>query len=86
MQRKEQQVTDRTLVSKLLDLSSELLMKGDNDNAFTCTQAAARILAIPHIADIVQHPTARRQSDVETIREFWNGVIDSYKPPTEGEI
>jgi len=47
---------DRDLVSKLLDLSSELLIKGDASNAFTVTQAVARILAIPQVANRIQHP------------------------------
>lgn len=55
----EKQLKDRDLVSKLLDLSTELLIKGDSDHAFTCTQAAARLLSIPIVSGNIHHPSAK---------------------------
>lgn len=68
----DKQLTDRDLVSKLLDLSSELLIKGDSDNAWTCTQAAARILAIPQTATRIQHPNPK--FDIDKTVEWIFGV------------
>lgn len=52
----QDQLTDRALISGLLDLGNELLIKGDAPNAWICTQAVARLLAIPQVATAVQHP------------------------------
>ena len=59
MPEQDKQLKDRDLVSKLLDLSTELLIKGDADHAFTCTQAAARILAIPLVSGNIHHPSGK---------------------------
>lgn len=73
------QLADRDIVSKLLDLSSELLIKGDADNAWTCTQAAARILAIPQTATRVQHPNPK--FDIDRTVEMIFGIT----PPERDE-
>ena len=70
------QLADRSLVSRLLDLSTELLMKGDAENAFTCTQAAARILAIPTSADRLTHPSAKMPADVNPIAAVVDAIIN----------
>jgi hypothetical protein len=61
-------------VSRLLDLSNELLIKGDPEAAFTCTQAAARILAIPHTATQVQHPSFE-----SSFKAVVDDILNSYK-------
>ena len=71
----DRQLRDRDLVSKLLDLSSELLIKGDTENAFTCTQAAARLLAIPQVANSVQHPSGKVPEGVNPIAAVVNAIL-----------
>lgn len=68
---------ERSLVLKLLDLSNELLIKGDYGNALTCTRAAAWIMSVPATADRMQHPSKGMPYD-------WNKVIeDTFKPSKE---
>lgn len=74
MQENQQPLADRDLVSKLLDLSSELLIKGDPHNAWTCTQAAARLLDIPQAATRVQHP-----STVDPISAVVDQILDYHR-------
>lgn len=79
MPEQDRQLTDRGLVSRLLDLSSELLIKGDAEHAFTCTQAAARILAIPHAAHTVQHPSGKVPNDIDPIKAVVDAILNSSK-------
>lgn len=48
---------DKDLVVQLLELAEELTLRGKRGDAATCAEAAARILAIPRLADRVQHPS-----------------------------
>lgn len=66
------QVKDRDLISQLLDLSSELIIKGDAEAAMTCTQAAARILAIPRVAEQVR--------GTKGVTVDWNALLESMAP------
>lgn len=75
----ERPLKDRDLVSRLLDLSTELLIKGDAENAFTCTQAAARLLAIPQVATAVQHPSGKVPPGVDPIKAVVDEILDYYK-------
>lgn len=79
MPEQDRQLTDRDLVSRLLDLSSELFIKGDTESAFTVTQAAARILAIPHVAHNVQHPSGKVPADVNPIQAVVDAILNSSK-------
>lgn len=63
MEKDRKQLTDGRLVAGLLDLGAELLIKGDPENSWLCTSAAARILAIPAIAQAVQHPNPKFDLD-----------------------
>ena len=76
MPEQQTQLVDRSLVSRLLDLSTELLMKGDTENAFTCTQAAARILAIPSSAERMTHPSAKVPEGVNPIAAVVDSIIN----------
>lgn len=72
----DRDLRDRDLVTRLLDLSSELLIKGDAENAFTCTQAAARILAIPTTATSIQHPSGKIPADVNPLAAAIDAIIN----------
>lgn len=72
----DRQLRDRDLVSRLLDLSSELLIKGDSENAFVCTQAAARLLAIPQVATAVQHPSGKVPTGVDPIKAVVDEILN----------
>lgn len=63
MAERNKPLTDGRLIAGLLDLASELLIKGDPDNSWVCTSAAARIMAIPAIAQAVQHPNPKFDID-----------------------
>lgn len=76
MPEQQTQLADRSLVSRLLDLSTELLMKGDAENAFTCTQAAARILAIPASAERMTHASAKVPEGVNPIAAVVDSIIN----------
>ena len=79
MQHQDKPLKDRDLVSRLLDLSNELLIKGDPANAFTCTQAAARLLALPHIRDAVNHPSGQTSSTTDPIKAVVDEILNSYR-------
>lgn len=63
MAERNKPLTDGRLIAGLLDLASELLIKGDPENSWVCTSAAARIMAIPAIAQAVQHPNPKFDID-----------------------
>lgn len=77
----EKPLTDGRLIAGLLDLSAELLIKGDPDNSWLCTSAAARIMAIPSIAQAIgnQHPNPK--FDIDKTVELIFGVT----PPAREE-
>lgn len=79
MPNQDRPLRERDLVSRLLDLSNELLIKGDPANAFTCTQAAARLLALPHIRESVQHPSGQTSDAVDPIKAVVDEILNSYK-------
>ena len=63
MAERNKPLTDGRLIAGLLDLAAELMIKGDPDNSWVCTSAAARIMAIPAIAQAVQHPNPKFDLD-----------------------
>lgn len=80
MQHQDRPLKDRDLVSRLLDLSNELLIKGDPVNAFTCTQAAARLLALPHLRTAVNHPSGQTSGDApDWVDQIITSYLDSYR-------
>lgn len=68
---------DKQLITQLLDLSSELTIKGDETNALVCTMAAARLLAIPHIATQIQHPSKGVSYELDQV------IREMFTPPTQ---
>lgn len=68
---------DKQLVTQLLDLSSELTIKGDETNALVCTMAAARLLAIPHVANQIQHPAKGVAYELDQV------IREMFTPPTQ---
>lgn len=71
-------IKDRDLVSQLLDLSTELLIKGDAEAAMTCTMAAARIMAIPNVTEEIRNPGKGVSID-------WNQLLRDMAHPSHQE-
>lgn len=55
----EEALSNGKLAQQLYDFAMELMIKNDTDNAWLVTAAAARIMAIPHIATAIQHPNPK---------------------------
>jgi hypothetical protein len=52
-------MTHQTLSKKLLDLASELIIKGDPDNALIVTLAASQLMSLPAQAERLRHPSGK---------------------------
>jgi hypothetical protein len=52
-------MNQQTLSKKLLDLASELIIKGDPDNALLVTLAASQLMAVPASAERLRHPSGK---------------------------
>lgn len=60
------------IIERLLDLSNELLIKGDPDNAAVCTFAASQLMSLPTQVEIMRHPSAKV---ADTTTDDINNVI-----------
>ena len=52
-------MTNQTISKKLLDLASELIIKGDPDNALLVTLAASLLMGLPAQAERLRHPSGK---------------------------
>jgi hypothetical protein len=52
-------MNNQTLSKKLLDLASELIIKGDPDNALLVTLAASLLMGLPAQAERLRHPSGK---------------------------
>jgi hypothetical protein len=52
-------MNNQTLSKKLLDLASELIIKGDSDNALLVTLAASLLMGLPAQAERLRHPSGK---------------------------
>jgi hypothetical protein len=52
-------MNSQTLSRKLLDLASELIIKGDPDNALLVTLAASQLMSVPAQAERLRHPSGK---------------------------
>lgn len=68
-------MTDHETAESLLRLGEELLIKGDPENAFLCTTAAARLMLIPSAAETLRHPS--RGADAIT-REMDGALVSLF--------
>jgi hypothetical protein len=70
-------MNNHTLSKKLLDLASELIIKGDPDNALLLTLAASQLMAVPAQAQTLRHPSGTVPdsitSDIENVIEMMYG-------------
>ena len=70
-------MTDQQLIEGLLSLGSELTIKGDPENAFVCTVAAARIMILPGQIEALRHPSGKvpdaTTDDIERVIRYMYG-------------
>lgn len=66
-------MNQQTLSKKLLDLASELIIKGDPDNALLVTLAASQLMAVPGQAEVLRHPSGKVP---DTTTDEINNVIN----------
>jgi hypothetical protein len=52
-------MNNQTISKKLLDLASELIIKGDPDNALLVTLAASLLMGLPAQAERLRHPSGK---------------------------
>jgi hypothetical protein len=52
-------MNQQTLSKKLLDLASELIIKGDPDSALIVTLAASQLMGLPAQAERLRHPSGK---------------------------
>jgi hypothetical protein len=70
-------MNNQTLSKKLLDLASELIIKGDPDSALLLTLAASQLMAVPAKAETLRHPSAKvpdsTTSDIDNVIQMMYG-------------
>lgn len=70
-------MNQQTLSKKLLDLASELIIKGDPDNALLVTLAASQLMSMPAQAERLRHPSGKvpdsSTSDINNVIEIMYG-------------
>lgn len=65
-------MTHKEIIERLLDLSNELLIKGDPENAAVCTFAASQLMSLPSQVEVMRHPSAKV---ADTTTDDMNNVI-----------
>jgi hypothetical protein len=69
-------MTHQTLSKKLLDLASELIIKGDPDNALIVTLAASQLMSLPAQAERLRHPSGKvPDSSTSDINNVIDGIF-----------
>ena len=67
----------QTLSQKLLDFASELVIKGDPDNALLVTLAASHLMAVPSQAEVLRHPSGKvpdtTTDDIDNVIRYMYG-------------
>ena len=70
-------MNNQTISKKLLDLASELIIKGDPDNALLVTLAASLLMGLPAQAERLRHPSGKvpdsSTSDLDNVIEMMYG-------------
>lgn len=70
-------MNQQQLSKKLLDLASELIIKGDPDNALLVTLAASQLMSVPAQAERLRHPSGKVPdsitSDIDNVIEMMYG-------------
>jgi hypothetical protein len=70
-------MNNQTLSKKLLDLASELIIKGDPDNALLVTLAASQLMGLPAQAERLRHPSGKvpdsSTSDIDNVIQMMYG-------------
>jgi hypothetical protein len=70
-------MNNQTISKKLLDLASELIIKGDPDNALLVTLAASLLMGLPAQAERLRHPSGKvpdsNTSDLNNVIEMMFG-------------
>lgn len=70
-------MNQQTLSRKLLDLASELIIKGDPDSALIVTLAASQLMSVPAQAESLRHPSGKVPdaitSDINDVIEMMYG-------------
>jgi hypothetical protein len=70
-------MTDSEIISGLLQLGEELLIKGDPINAAICTIAASKLMALPSAIEILHHPSAKvadtTTDDIDNVVRYMYG-------------
>jgi hypothetical protein len=70
-------MNNQTISKKLLDLASELIIKGDPDNALLVTLAASLLMGLPAQAERLRHPSGKvpdsTTSDIDNVIQMMFG-------------
>jgi hypothetical protein len=70
-------MNNQTISKKLLDLASELIIKGDADNALLVTLAASLLMGLPAQAERLRHPSGKvpdsTTSDIDNVIQMMYG-------------
>ena len=70
-------MNQQTLSKKLLDLASELIIKGDPDSALIVTLAASQLMGLPAQAEQLRHPSGKvpdsTTDDINNVIEMMYG-------------